>query len=376
MDPIIVGRAELDHRSKGNIYVTRVEVDFGERKRQLWFRAQGITHLERNLGDLTAPVVLMTAMLAGRDVVFEEPLSKSRRRGLDRVQDVMTEWYPHRMKRVSVTAPKPEPELPRESLLRAGKPTPRTVSCFTGGVDSFYSLATHPEVDGIVFVGGLDVPISATSSLVRVSQSNRRVAKAQGIRYHRVDSNIRYFLKHTGVSWGFEGHGAALASVATLLSQRYGTFLIPSTHAAGVDIKWGSHADLDPLWSTRSTEVVHDGGAATRVGKVTRLAAEPLPQQYLRVCYRQHQQDNCGTCMKCLRTMATLELLGQLQEFETFPRQLDVSQLAALQLETPNDFIQFGDLAELGERVGGHQELRGAIAGLLDEYARPEPSLA
>ena len=383
VEPILVRKAELIHRPKRNSFVTRIEVDLGERKRKLWFRIRGIPHLERNLGDLSAPVVLLTAMRASRDLVFEEPLSKSRLRALDRVQDKMIGWYPDRMQRISVTAPKPEKELPRESLLHGGKPTPRTVSCFTGGVDSFYSLVTHPEVDGIVFVDGLDVPLHAAESLKRVSKSNRAVARAQGIRYHRVESNIRYFLKYTDVMWGLEGHGAALSAIATLLSPRYGKFLIPSTHGEGVEIKWGSHPELDPLWSTKSHEVIHDGGTATRVVKVARVATEPLPQQFLRVCFMQYRQDNCGKCVKCLRTMSTLELLGHLEDFQTFPKPLDIGKLAAVRIETRNDFIQFSDLAELGERVGGHEELRGALATILDHYppepepepeAEPEPS--
>jgi hypothetical protein len=370
--PIVVRKADLEHRPKRNISVTRITVDFGDRTRKLWFRARGVQHLERNLGDLSAPVVLLSAMRAGRDVVFEEPLSRSRRRALDQVQDMMVAWYPHRMQRVSVTAPRPEKELRRESLLRAGRPAPRTVSCFTGGVDSFYSLVTHPEVGGIVFVDGLDVPLSAKASLKRVSRSNRAVAKQQGIDYHRVESNIRYFLNRTGVMWGLEGHGAALASIATLLSPMYGRFLIPSTHGEGVEIQWGSHPDLDPLWSTKSTEIIHDGGAATRVAKVTRIATEPLPQQFLRVCFMQHQQDNCGECMKCLRTMSTLELLGHREAFETFPPHLELTRLADLELKLPNDFIQFNDLAELGERVGGHDGLREAIAMVLESYPTGE----
>lgn len=345
--------------------MTRIEVDFGDVQRTLWFRVPRVPHLQRNIGDLSAPVVLLSAMRAGRDVVFEEPLSKSRLRALDRVQDMMVDWYPHRLSRVAVTAPPPEKELPRESLTRRGRPSSRTVSCFTGGVDSFYSMLTHAEVGGIVYVDGLDVPLTASAALERVNRSNHRVAVAHRVSYHRVESNVRYFFKYTGVMWGLEGHGAALAAVATLLSPRYGRFLIPSTHAEDVEIKWGSHPDLDPLWSTRSTEVLHDGGLATRVAKVTRIATDPLAQQFLRVCFMQHRQDNCGRCMKCLRTMATLELLGDLGRFQTFPQPLDLDKVAAIRLKTANDFVQFHDLAALGERVGGHERLRTAIATVL-----------
>ncbi len=72
--------------------------------------------------------------------------------------------------------------------------------------------------------------------------------------------------------------------------------------------------------------------------------------------------------MKCLRTMSTLELLGHLKDFQTFPNPLDIEKVAALRIKTRNDFIQFSDLLALSERVGGHEELRGALATILDHY--------
>jgi hypothetical protein len=66
--------------------------------------------------------------------------------------------------------------------------------------------------------------------------------------------------------------------------------------------------------------------------------------------------------------MSTLELLGHLKDFQTFPNLLDVGKVAALRIKTRNDFVQFSDLLALSERVGGHEELRGALAAILDHY--------
>jgi hypothetical protein len=72
--------------------------------------------------------------------------------------------------------------------------------------------------------------------------------------------------------------------------------------------------------------------------------------------------------------MSTLELLGHLEDFQTFVEPLDIDRVAALELVTPNDFIQFSDLADLGRRVGGHEELLAVIESLLDQMGTVEPA--
>ena len=49
------------------------------------------------------------------------------------------------------------------------------------------------------------------------------------------------------------------------------------------------------------------------------IAPDPLVQKYLRVCYKQFDEFNCGHQRSGIRTMATLQVLGELQNFGTFP---------------------------------------------------------
>lgn len=370
VEAIIVGPTEQALLPNGAT-LTRTPVAFGGTQRTIWFRTRGAPPAQRYLADIAAPPLLLSAMRLNRPLQFVEPLSTARLQGMEQAQELISRWYPDRLRRVHIGVMGSRWAGLRSRLARVG-PGPsagsRTVACFTGGVDSFYTLTRARRVDAILFAGGLDIPLSADRFLRRVTRINRRIAHRRQVDFVSVRTNVRRFLNATGVDWGAEGHGAALASLAQVLSPVYGRFLIPSTHATDADIRWGSHHQLDPLWSTETTTVVHHGGTASRAEKTAWLADRRLPQRHLRVCYRQFQVENCGECAKCLRTMATLAVLGRLDRFRTFPADLDLDRLRAATLATPNERLQIQGILDLAQRVGGPEAVRGALESLVEAY--------
>jgi hypothetical protein len=89
--------------------------------------------------------------------------------------------------------------------------------------------------------------------------------------------------------------------------------LVPSGGMLGELIPRATHPDLDPLFSTERTEILHYG-FASRLQKVTRVAQSPDALRTVQVCRlnRSAQDTNCGRCEKCIRTMIHLHLLGKL----------------------------------------------------------------
>ena len=65
------------------------------------------------------------------------------------------------------------------------------------------------------------------------------------------------------VDWQTEYHGAALATVGHALADVLGEVLIPGSYAEADLHPWGTHPDLDPLWSGSAVRFVHDAGLAT-----------------------------------------------------------------------------------------------------------------
>jgi len=130
-----------------------------------------------------------------------------------------------------------------------------------------------------------------------------------------IETNLRSFLRPY-VSYATLSHGAALAGIGHLLAPFFRRMYIASTYTRDHLFPWGSHPELDPLWSTETLEFVHDGGEATRVEKAAWLSESDLALQSLRVCAG--GTNNCGRCEKCVRTMINLASVGALDRCTSF----------------------------------------------------------
>jgi hypothetical protein len=138
-------------------------------------------------------------------------------------------------------------------------------------------------------------------------------------------------------------HGAALASVAHLLSPLFRKVYIPSSYSFQHLSPWGSHPLVDPLWSSEDLELIHDGCEASRVDKAIAIASNETALHFLRVCWRNYENAyNCGCCEKCVRTMVNLRLAGALERCQAFDKPLRLGMVAAVNTQSINveHFVQ------------------------------------
>jgi hypothetical protein len=191
-----------------------------------------------------------------------------------------------------------------------------TALCFSGGVDSFYTLLrSGHEVQYLVFVIGFDMGLGDVERAATFGASLRAVAAAAGARPVVIRSNIREHPVFASVSWE-HSHGGALAAIGHLLSGVAGQLLISSSHSRDDVIPWGSHWMTDEFWSSERLRVIHVGAELLRRQKLTRIAAEPIVREHLRVCWEnQTPTGNCSRCEKCIRTRLTLLDCGALADF-------------------------------------------------------------
>lgn len=181
--------------------------------------------------------------------------------------------------------------------------------CFTGGVDSFYSLlAGSLEPRSLIFVRGFDIRLGQGRPLLdAVERDVRAVCRQRGLEPLIVETNLREHPLMKSVGWEI-AHGGALAGVGHLLADRIGTLGISASYpAAWPDARWGSHGLLDPLWSSSRLQARHVGDEIFREEKLQRIARDPLVRDHLRVCWEvPRPEGNCGLCEKCLRTRLIL----------------------------------------------------------------------
>jgi hypothetical protein len=258
-----------------------------------------------------ASALWLPALHADRDLEIDAPLDPSFVDNLNAFAAVAHEWWGYQPRRI------------RSAGRRTLEPPPTvhaTALCFTGGVDSFYSLLrTPPTPDVLVYVVGYDVSLAEPARAGIVESHVRAVADAVGARAVVIHSDLRQHPVVAALNWEW-AHGGALAAVGHLLADVVGTTRISSTFDLADDRPWGSHRRTDPLFSAADARIEHVGVEIPRDEKLAAMCHEPLVQQHLRVCWEHLTDDlNCGQCDKCVITMVELDLCGALDAVATMP---------------------------------------------------------
>lgn len=244
---------------------------------------------------------------------------------------------------------------PSPGPLSGRAPRPGLALFFTAGLDSFYTLLRGPRVDALVHVQGFAASRDGRERLERFEPELRRIARDVGCRAVVVRTNLREHPGFRRAGWKFT-HGGALACVAHLLKSSFGSAAISSSDTGIFDTPWGSHQDTDPLYSSEDLDIRHCDPDLHRFEKHRALAAEPLVERHLWVCWEgRGARPNCGRCEKCLRTMVCLLGLDALERSRVFECRPE-------------------DLAPLVDRLGPVTEPYVLVywADALEEFALPE----
>ncbi|HEU4828442.1 MAG TPA: hypothetical protein VFT04_04535 [Gemmatimonadales bacterium] len=261
---------------------------------------------------------LIPAASRGRALSFESSVSGTWMKGAGELLGFAERWWGYRAE--------PPAAVTRADLsIRRPNRAERTALCFSGGVDSFYSLLRRPGgVDLIVAGHGLDIPLADTARMRRFEASVRAISASLGIESAIVRTNLREHPDFSCASWE-RTHGGTLAAIGHLLGDAASRLVVSSSAARADAHPWGSHWQTDPLWSTGRLTVEHFGDSIRRGEKLAAMGAEPLVQKHLRVCWANRDDRlNCSRCEKCIRTEVVLAMYGMLDRFEVFepPRTL------------------------------------------------------
>lgn len=365
----------LEHRS-GMIRLAGEVEETGYRRTELFFEyPEEFAHFVLDTGDPFVPALLVACLTTGEDLEIVPPVSPRLMQHLHTVQDILLGWYPE-LNRVKVTS-----HSRGQGPTRPGR---AVGALFSGGVDSFYTLlkslngwradtltATH-----LVFMKGIGERFERAAHAEEARRHIAEIAREVGVPLVAGTTNLRSHFDHVNYAAYF--HGAVLGAIGLSLSRGFRSVLVPSTFSYAELKPWGSHALLDPLWSTEWLEVIHDGAEVSRVQKLASLeGCAPNVLRYLRVCMENFGgARNCGRCRKCVRTALMLELMGVRSEIGVFPPSSRAEITAALENDTPEFFEELLALAtrsseqpqltKLVERVARRQRRRRALRTLLE----------
>ncbi|MEM6486521.1 MAG: hypothetical protein AAF662_16250 [Pseudomonadota bacterium] len=228
---------------------------------------------------------------------------------------------------------------------------------FTGGVDSAYSLCVNRgKVTHLINVQGLDIPLNDHQRQEQTNELLAQIAERESLELLQVRTNIRDMRLFNAAPWSIT-HGGVLGGIAHLFSRSLETVLIASSNVPG---PYGSHPELDPLWSSSALNVVYDTPGVKRLDKVRRIAKEPYLVDLLKVCWENRATDlNCGICEKCVRTQCELAAAG-VEAPASFPKGNLVARVDDLAEFKPHFKEQWNDI----QRSVSSDELQNAIARL------------
>jgi hypothetical protein len=304
--------ADLSETTRGNVSRVSANVE-GD---SIWFETRDAAlHASP---EAYASLLLIPALHRGARLELDVPLDPTWLDHTGPLLDVFARWW--RLPRLRPTAP-----------LRAtphGPAAEATALCFSAGIDSFDALLSSGEpISKLVTVQGFDIALDDTPRMDALSASLGAIAAETGIPSIIVRTNMRSHPLIQPVPWE-RAHGGALAALGHVLGATSGRLIIASSVQIGDWLEpWGSHWEVDPLWSSSSVEIVHYGADRARTRKLAAIADHPLVQHHLRVCWENRTPTgNCSSCEKCLSTMLKLVELGRLDRFSVFEHSDDLAE--------------------------------------------------
>lgn len=265
-----------------------------------------------------ASAFLLPAAYSHAQLTFDQPVSPTWLTNSGQILTLTHQWWNYSSQ---------VPPLKTTHSEVARSPINSTGLYFTGGADSFYSLFYFNfPIHYLIFIQGYDVPINDKVRMAAIEQSLEQITATLGINKIVIRTNLRTHPAFRQVSWE-QSHGGALVAAGYLLSHQLRTIVISSSYPKAVIMPWGTHHELDPLWSSERLQFIHFGDDKWRVDKLAKIADEPLVQQHLRVCWENRRPTgNCSRCEKCIRNMLVLAQQGKLFAYSVFDQSIPLTK--------------------------------------------------
>jgi hypothetical protein len=258
-----------------------------------WFDFPANVEIERR-GDPFLAYAILLGQFRGERITIDAPISPRVLKNLPKVQSLLKLWNP--------AFSEVEIEAPTEPVTRLN---PGMAACFSGGVDSAYTVARNPEITHLVTLNGFDWH-APEEPFEPVKSKLQATAAKLGKTFLPIETNVREVASVLKISWAYL-HGPFLNLIASSLG--FDRFYISSSHTYREMHPWGSHPLLDPLWGSEVTNIVHYGADKWRTQKIESISNNAVLLDQLQVCSFESTR-NCGQCSKCARTQLALKLLG------------------------------------------------------------------
>lgn len=250
---------------------------------------------------------LLLAMKLKTDISVHGSVSKELLVNLTELQAVWNKWCPETYSLIDIQVD----DIRDDDVQADG-----AIVAFSGGVDAQFTAYRHAtdqagyctqKISAGVLIHGFDIPFADAEGFAGAAKKAANALDDLGLPLLVVKTNLSRVWgkenKSRSVNWEHQC-GMAVAATLTGLSNVAGTGLIGSGEPYDALVApWGSHPITDPLCSSGSFNIIHDGAGFNRSEKTKVLAKWSAGMKNLRVCWVGDLKDsNCGICEKCVRT--------------------------------------------------------------------------
>ena len=287
--------------------------------------------------ELFLSIILLEAMISERDIEISDYISISPTllENLKKLQRIYHLWN-HLLKPIKIHA-----KNLVEPISHIG-----SASFFSGGVDSAYTLYSNYEsITHLIVLSGFDT-LDKPEQWEQLVNKHKVIAQALNKKLIYIESNITEFNDRRKISRMFQ-HGLTLAGIGIALG--FSQVFIPSSSTYSYLFPLGSHPCTDPLWSTATTKIFHDGAERTRSQKTLEISHNPVLFDNLQVCWN-NISFNCGKCSKCLRTIIACYLYDL--NCNSLPKQNIFETAKNLKIGSASGEPFFDDLIFLARKKG------------------------
>ena len=281
--------------------IKEVSSDGDSAQKELWFVYPARLSMPKdNNCNSYLLAALLPAMKLKADIIVHGSISQELLANLNELQYVWHKWCPETYFLVDIAVG----HIVKNELRVDG-----AVVAFSGGADAQFTAYRHAtgkagystqSLLAGVLVHGFDIPLSDTKGFLGAAKMASEVLEDLNVNLLTVKTNIRELWE---INWEYY-FAAAVASVLSGFEKYAGIGLVGSSEPYDALLTpWGSHPITDPLLSTGSFKIIHDGAGFSRSEKIEILSDWDLGVKKLRVCWAGGNHDsNCGKCEKCIRT--------------------------------------------------------------------------
>jgi aerobic-type carbon monoxide dehydrogenase small subunit (CoxS/CutS family) len=289
------------------------KLDFSENISKFFLTDKFVAQYDENMEDIDEGIlvippisaVIPIAWATGADV-YVETLDKYYLDSLNKIEQVFHDWFPQ----FSFSG-----KIHVQNVISNKFNNKGYALLFSGGVDSLTSYIRNKDKQPtLISIWGADIPLNEYKFWNKVRSRLLNFTDEEGVNIQFIKTNIQEIPNNSLLTseyrvegwWGSVSHGLILLGLcAPLTTEKIGTIFSASP---GKGINDATNILVNSSISWADVKIIHDGSELSRQEKIKILKHNPHCLSYLRVCWSQHQEYNCGYCEKCLRTIVGLIL--------------------------------------------------------------------